>query len=807
MDYAPISASPFSNLDIWCNWTGNPNDAVDVSIALEVWCTPDVRLPVFNIHSPYMVGGPTFGILPKNNPKSHNKHTDADSTQPFEERPVTPTRPSKKAAMKHDALFEGDSDPSSDAESIIINPEPPEEQLIHPVDISVLYTQANVSLSEFSTPSKSPNPRKRTAKAASLPDSIPDSDRGGQYDGDGLTVTSVKPMLAPLEPLAKVPSNNSYNSCVSHRSLPIRITRPASLDETDILPENVPLPSDSAPVSAAEYRRYEPSGKFCKRVLLGGAPGDDLPEDAPEEDAHEDEDEEAKGLFDAWASLGTHDKDYSKCTPQTDEKEQQKLDAFSTTVSPGNSSRFGGGKQDSLFAYESDSSSSIHDDGDIYGVPLARLFTPRHSPAPDSNAGAQLIIIEDTLYVQTSPTILPATYQLSISVSIQVKQGSKDWWELALAGLPRLRPDEYGYLYFLTPPGQGMEFRTTVFKRSKVADNYLIAQFVVSPRFVIPFRTCDAQFYGFLKDFKVNQLIQFEVKEDDNDPLCYVVKYRALCSIELIQRDFWAEKCSFYLYVHGGPDGEYTSNLQSNATGFQTIKLDPRPNTGFNNSQVLITCSRSNLSMFVLAWEVRLPYHAAVSWMPQIKTTSEVSEAEMKLRLEYAQAEPESDEVVEAKTVDVQKGVPQRESVVTFVEPNKPHRVVQGLWTLWAIVSFLFQLITILASFTIIYSCSWRNGAGFLSQLNGGYSLVCPRLVSVNDMPVVTVNFTEEWPVTETFQLEDFEPETVQPETVQPETVQPEPVQSKTQLATFTPLSLRDRVDYLLGWRGPIEKN
>jgi hypothetical protein len=764
-----------------------------------------------------MVGGPTFGILPKNKPKSHNKHTDADSTQPFEECPVTPTRPNKKAATKHDALSEGDSDPSSDAESIIINPESPEEQLIHPVDISVLYTQANVSLSEFSTPSKSPNPRKRTAKAASLPDSIPDSDRGGQYDDDGLTVTSVKPMLAPLEPLAKVPSNNSYNSCVSHRSLPIRITRPASLDETDILPENVPLPSDSAPVSAAEYRRYEPNGKFCKRVLLGGAPGDDLPEDAPKEDAHEDEDEEAKSLFDAWTSLGTHDKGYSKFTPQTDEKEQQKLDAFSTTVSPGNSSRFGGGKQDSLFPYESDSSSSIPDDGDIYGVPLARLFTPRHSPAPDSNAGAQLIIIEDTLYLQTSPTILPATYQLSISVSIQVKQGSKDWWELALAGLPRLRPDEYGYLYFLTPPGQGMEFRTTVFKRSKVVDNCLIAQFMVSPRFVIPFRTCDAQFYGFLKDFKVNQLIQFEVKEDDNDPLCYVVKYRALCSIELIQRDFWAEKCSFYLYVHGGPDGEYTSNLQSNATGFQTIKLDPRPNTGFSNSQVLITCSRSNLSMFVLAWEVRLPYHAAVSWMPQIKTTSEVSEAEMKLRLEYAQAEPESDEVVAAKTVDVQKGVPQRESVVTFVEPNKPHRVVQGLWTLWAIVSFLFQLITILASFTIIYSCSWRNGAGFLSQLNGGYSLVCPHLVSVNNMPVVTVNFTEEWPVTETFQLEDFESEpvesepveseTVESETVQPETVQPEPVQSEIQPAIFTPLSLRDRIDYLLGWRGPIEKN
>jgi hypothetical protein len=129
----------------------------------------------------------------------------------------------------------------------------------------------------------------------------------------------------------------------------------------------------------------------------------------------------------------------------------------------------------------------------------------------------------------------------------------------------------------------------------------------------------------------------------------------------------------------------------------------------------------------------------------------------------------------------------------------------------------LFQLITILASFTIIYSCTWRNGAGFLSQLNGDFSLVCPHLVSVNDMPVVTVNFTEEWPVTETFQLEDFEPEpvesetvqpeTVQPETVQPETVQPEPVQSKIQPAIFTPLSLRDRIDYLLGWRGPIEKN
>jgi hypothetical protein len=69
-------------------------------------------------------------------------------------------------------------------------------------------------------------------------------------------------------------------------------------------------------------------------------------------------------------------------------------------------------------------------------------------------------------------------------------------------------------------------------------------------------------------------------------------------------------------------------------------------------------------------------------------------------------------------------------------------------------------------------------------------------------MPVVAVDSTEEFPVMETFQLEVFEPEPVESETVQPE-----PVQSEIQPAIFTPLSLRDRIDYLLGWRGPIENN
>jgi hypothetical protein len=803
-----------------------------------------------------MVGGPTFGILSKDDPKSESKHTDADgdgdaeaftdgeidTKHPFKEPPVTPTRPGKgkKTGTKSqfDQIFDGDSGTSSDAESVVVSPESLE--FTHPVNINVLYTQASLSVSDSSTSSKSPNPRKRTAKAASLPDSISDSERGGKYDGDGVTVTTdnavnaVKPILTslvPPEPLAKVPSNNDYSSRVSHQSLPIRIPRPASLDETDTFPENVPLPSDSAPGSAAEYRRYEADGQFCKRDLFGvhhDVPGGD----PSEEDAQEAKDEE-ESLFDAWASLGPHDMDYSKRTPHAADKEQ-KLDNFSTTVSPGNSSRFGE-KQDSLLTYESDASSGTRNGGDIYGVPLARLFTPRTSPAPDSNADAQLIIIEDTLYVQTSPTVSPATYQLSITVSIQAKKVQSYWWELVLSGLPRLRPDEYGYLYFRTPPGQGIEFRTSSFNRNKVYDNYLIAQFVVSSRFVASFRTCDPDFYGFLKDFQINQLIESEVKEDDVDPLSYIVQYRAVCSIELIQRDFWAKKCSFVLYVHGGPHGEYVGNLQDYA-GLQTIKLEQRPNCGYGNSQVLITCPRSCLSMFVLEWELKLPYHKAVTWMPQIKTTSDVSEADMRLRLEYANSEPKSDEILEAKSDD-RKVMPHLKPVISFVGPKRPHRIVQSLWTLWAIASFLFQLVTILASFTIIYSCSLRKRAGFLSKFDGGYCLVCPQTVSaVYHIPAV--NFThEEWSTKETFQLEVFEPEqvgpetippkpvqpesiqpesiqpesiqpeSIQPESIQPESIQPESIQPDSQPTIIAPLSLRDRVDYILGWRGPMEKN
>jgi hypothetical protein len=30
------SDSPFTNLDLWCNWTGEPNDPVEVVVSVEV---------------------------------------------------------------------------------------------------------------------------------------------------------------------------------------------------------------------------------------------------------------------------------------------------------------------------------------------------------------------------------------------------------------------------------------------------------------------------------------------------------------------------------------------------------------------------------------------------------------------------------------------------------------------------------------------------------------------------------------------------------------------------------------------------
>ncbi|KAJ5762419.1 uncharacterized protein N7511_005801 [Penicillium nucicola] len=834
MDDTPASmgSSPFSNLDIWFDWTGSPNDAVDVSIAIEAWCTPNIRLPVFNIHSPYMVGGPTFSIVPKNKSKSESKRTDgdaytgtgadgaSDTTRPFTDAPVTPNSSIKNKGKykkiesatksKFDALVDGDEDSdASGTKSLMFSPGSPEEST-RPVNIGVLYTQADTSLSDLSTPSRSPNSRKRTATAASLPDSIPDEDRDVRYDGDGKghTVTVVKPKLAspgssvhvpvPVPvPVAKVPSDDSNDSPLRHRSRPISIPRPASLD-MDVLPERVPLPTDSAPVSAVDFRRLENSDLFQRQF----SPGKDASRNTAQGNDGEEE-----GFFDAWASLGPHDQDYSKRTPEIDEK-KQKLDALSTIVSPGNSSHFGG-KEDSLADYESDISSGNDDDdcGGVFGVPLARLFTPRRSSAPSSNAGAQLIIIENTIYMQTSPTIWPATYELSIKVSIHVRKGQNNWWEVALTGLPQLCPDEYGYLYFRTPRGQGMEYRTTGFKRNKIAENYLIAQFVVTQRFLVPFRTCDATFYGLIKDFKVHQLIQTEVKDDDTDPLRYLVSYRALCSIDLVQRDFWAEKCSFDLYIHGGPDGMYTGELQSDQNSLQTFKLDNGTDIGSNNCQVRITCPRSSLSVFMLTWETRLPYHAAVSWTPQIKTRPFVSEAELKLQQEFALFKLESKGVMEANP-DTQEEVPRGEPPEDFVKLEKSNlsRMVQWLWITWDIFWFLFQLVTLLASFTIIYSCSLRKGSGFLAQISGGYTLYCSEQLSFPDIPVPALNFTpEDWPVMENIPVEVFKPASIDLETVEAKKLQPESTPSETEPATLPPFSLRDNIDYFLGWRGPIE--
>ncbi|KAF4169526.1 hypothetical protein CNMCM6936_007509 [Aspergillus lentulus] len=53
-----------------------------------------------------------------------------------------------------------------------------------------------------------------------------------------------------------------------------------------------------------------------------------------------------------------------------------------------------------------------------------------------------------------------------------------------------------------------------------------------------------------------------------------MIDYTAMCSLRLHNRCFWAEKCCFFLRLDGGPDGRFHCRLEPQETGLQMISLE-----------------------------------------------------------------------------------------------------------------------------------------------------------------------------------------------------------------------------------------
>ncbi|OQE43168.1 hypothetical protein PENCOP_c003G02945 [Penicillium coprophilum] len=838
--------SPLSNLDLWCDWNGSPEDPVSITIAMEARDHPNLNLPVLNAQSPTVVKSPSWVIRLK------PELTQYDDT------------PSEKETWQPGQEYGGESErylannPSiSESGSVVVHDSPRDDDPIsrHTADILAQVDGSDISI--FSDPRKtqsqvhslgglnSPNPRKRTAKAASLPDSIPPGD---DYQGTRHKLMMVKTDLLELKSVSQDTSTNIVNSTPS----PIRWLSP-SLDKTSVTDENIP-PQFSAPalVSGSQVTSERPS-LDSKGVTV------DL-QDVPDE-------------IRLCHSLEIPRKiDLTSAEPLTEANLRvRSYDTLSTRVCNGSLSDTEDSdkeSEDPLLCLES-RSPSLFSGRD--GLPFPRTSV-------EIAKSPKLVLENDVLCIQTSPGVYPATYQIAISLKVRLQKGkSKDWWELVVSGLPQLAQFESCYLYFRTPPGQGMEFMTSSFKRHTIVESCLMAQFDGGKSLVISFRKCNAQFYGPLKDHTVNAVIEAEVEEADSSS--YLVKYNAVCTIDLINHNFWAEKCKFSLIVHGGPEGEFEANFEAQKPVINGIRLQPALEStsgvyGIGLSRINITSTPQALDMFTVSWEVKLPRGKALTWLPWIKTRH--SDIETILLEDYAAFGPRhkysspmqetvhtrcqcpccleaglnhfqpsvektphlhdrisirqpgllnplykdtasylqceallrskptgslSRKTPAFKSTSTQTFVGEipapksanTEAPVTRSEPKKPRRSVRGLW---ALIKFIFNLCVFLASVHTLY---WSN----LLQ-NCGYrfdSLALHTSCPPNEV-YVCMDYAENYTNAD---AEKEENAVLGEFDLRPELRRTEVQRSiYTTPAEITPVPLRDRIDYLLGWRGPI---
>ncbi|GKZ19168.1 hypothetical protein AbraIFM66951_006247 [Aspergillus brasiliensis] len=226
------------------------------------------------------------------------------------------------------------------------------------------------------------------------------------------------------------------------------------------------------------------------------------------------------------------------------------------------------------------------------------------------------------LSVKSPFNLQPGHYKFIVTISVFLRRRKQsEWNDLVIQGLPKLVTGEFGYLLFLMPEEYGLEFRTTNLQRHKIVENCFLAEFSYRGDLVIPLQRCERKFYGVVKDFTVHQEIRAEyavasVKAESPPEL--QAKYHAVCSVRLHNRCFWAETCCLILSVDGGPDSVFRSKLDSQESGLKMIHIPARENVGMGSSYLQIICSPRDLELFCVNWTVRLSQPQAISWLPRI---------------------------------------------------------------------------------------------------------------------------------------------------------------------------------------------
>ncbi|KAJ6008193.1 hypothetical protein N7540_012169 [Penicillium herquei] len=784
--------SPFSDLDVYADWSGDPADQVEVKIVVEVQCVPYLDRTILNAH-------PTRDLILSTsiNPVSSDpsllaqlqeerKYTDANTLSPTSPRFV-----GKKPVKRRDSANRESFEEFSERDSIIVPDSPGDD--FHGATI-LAHPFVNSENTEVKTPNvkhlvdteeKSPldparHSRKRSAKTASLPDSVSDSDR--PYGG-----YKHKASFSVIDP----PSSSS-----------------GSGSSKSIRPSLIPRPVNSLHSHSLSYHPGASGSRVKNLMRKLGSPDGEKP-GSPFGPLLKEETMAGVNTASPDGTTAKIDKTPSMTPVQGLEysRSEEKAAPPARPVTPTKNNSGTRGHSHSVSEISEGNVSTvascgtpcdIHNILDSYGTPdeewTGNNVELIHAPYPYhglGQAGSSLfqsalprVFNEDgSVSIICPPNLPPAKYKVTVTLLTSLDKGTpRGWLNFVLTGLPRLQNNDTGYLYFWTPPGQGLEVRTTDLKRHTLVEGCMMGQFLIFEKLVLPVRPCDGRFYGFLRDFKVTQTIRTDMV-DDEDPRTVIVKYHAVCMVDMIQRSFWAEICGVTLYVYGGPEGEFSCHLHEPRDRVQAVHLNVSPNNRVGISEIQIICSPSSLEMFAITWETRLPRENASAWMPRVLSAMDTEGIVDEIQCKYSQVEDET-------TLDILRVVPKAGTELTIRVPApelpvqelqtpksfwiQPRRVLIAIVTICLLARLALRLLNpadpygkLLATFS---GSGWvENETGNWNDCeneNGKENVLdgiahCAGLAS-------SVNVTE-----------DVSPH---------ETVMP----------------LRDRVDYFLGWRGPF---
>ncbi|KAJ6135892.1 hypothetical protein N7512_001052 [Penicillium capsulatum] len=343
------SQLPLSDLDLFCDWSGDPNDPIEVRMTIEVLCVPNTTVPIITTGFPVLKVEKS-SIRPIEAKLDVNGKSQRSSNEPCSQSPQTPeTKPTAFPRDFSPLLDFNDFSPLPTPGNVIVRDKTGGTgSADKPGLADLMRNPANV------TP---PSSRKRSAKAASLPDSVTDSERGygsskhkGKYSGDDSQSTIIS---------------------LRHSIKPSLIPRPVSAFNNPTEPARVPLPTDSAPTSVADYGRFEELPLIHK-------------EDVPKGNLKENQNPNTP-LFTATVD------DFDELLLQgTKTKSEQDLEKLSTVASPGT-------------PYDRESSPDVS--GFSLGVPAdeveAMSSSPPPVPLPLHPDHPRLIVVDKHYHVHT----------------------------------------------------------------------------------------------------------------------------------------------------------------------------------------------------------------------------------------------------------------------------------------------------------------------------------------------------------------------------------------------------------------------